>query len=208
MLSPGRLTRLTFTTCCHVIGQPPTCYDENNKCDCGFCAAQGTLPPPYSSTVPGGPNGSLSSPVSTMTSQSSTSSSSLAKQRQSWLDLVSQATPSSTACAEAAVVCSAQVHSRQPPPRSVDEADAHRVPEGPSGSAIGQVEESNEGGSSSEEDDVQTADCDGEEDEEGEVFFDVLVQLCRTFKVSLVTSLFSCLKPGPTRTRWRGCTIT
>lgn len=46
-----------------------------------------------------------------MTSQSSASS--LTKQRQSWMDLVSQATP---AAGETAVVCSVQVHSHQPPP--------------------------------------------------------------------------------------------
>ncbi|XP_060939317.1 interactor protein for cytohesin exchange factors 1 isoform X2 [Limanda limanda] len=69
---------------------------------------QGTLPPPYSSAAPSEANGSLSSPVSTMTSQSSASS--LAKHRQSWLDLVSQASPPA---GEAAVVCSAQVHSQQ-----------------------------------------------------------------------------------------------
>lgn len=45
-----------------------------------------------------------------MTSQSSASS--LAKHRQSWLDLVSQASPPA---GETAVVCSAQVHSHQPP---------------------------------------------------------------------------------------------
>lgn len=45
-----------------------------------------------------------------MTSQSSASS--LAKHRQSWLDLVSQASPSA---GETAVVCSVQVHSRQSP---------------------------------------------------------------------------------------------
>lgn len=66
---------------------------------------QGTLPPPYSSAAPSEANGSLSSPVSTMTSQSSASS--LTKQRQSWLDLVSHASP---AAGETAVVCSAQVH--------------------------------------------------------------------------------------------------
>uniref|UniRef100_H3DHL0 Uncharacterized protein n=1 Tax=Tetraodon nigroviridis TaxID=99883 RepID=H3DHL0_TETNG len=71
---------------------------------------QGTLPPPYSSAAPVAANGSLSSPVSTMTSHSS--SSSLAKQRQSWLDLVSQAPP---VAVETAVVCSVQVHTHRPP---------------------------------------------------------------------------------------------
>lgn len=46
-----------------------------------------------------------------MTSQSSASS--LAKHRQSWLDLVSQASPS---IGETAVVCAVQVHSHQTPP--------------------------------------------------------------------------------------------
>lgn len=77
---------------------------------------QGTLPPPYSSAVPSEANGSLSSPVSTMTSQSSASS--LAKHRQSWMDLVSQASPP---VGETAVVCSAQVHSHQPPQEETEE---------------------------------------------------------------------------------------
>uniref|UniRef100_A0A1A8D1F2 Connector enhancer of kinase suppressor of Ras 1 n=2 Tax=Nothobranchius kadleci TaxID=1051664 RepID=A0A1A8D1F2_NOTKA len=68
---------------------------------------QGTLPPSYSAAVAD----SLSSPVSTMTSQSSASS--LTKQRQSWLDLVSQAPPSAPA-GETEVVCSAQIHSQEP----------------------------------------------------------------------------------------------
>ncbi|XP_017331930.1 connector enhancer of kinase suppressor of ras 3 isoform X3 [Ictalurus punctatus] len=65
----------------------------------------GSLPPPYSSPVPS--EASPSSPVSTMTSQSSMSS--LAKQRQSWLDLVSQAGPT---VAET-VVSYAQVHTQE-----------------------------------------------------------------------------------------------
>ncbi|KAM7376526.1 hypothetical protein PAMP_006253 [Pampus punctatissimus] len=80
---------------------------------------QGTLPPPYSSTVPSEANGSISSPVSTMTSQSSASS--LTKHRQSWLDLVSQASPPTGG--ETAVVCSVQVHSHQPPQEEVGEED-------------------------------------------------------------------------------------
>ncbi|KAF7704412.1 connector enhancer of kinase suppressor of ras 3-like isoform X1 [Silurus meridionalis] len=63
-----------------------------------------SLPPPYSSPVPS--EVSPSSPVSTMTSQSSMSS--LAKQRQSWLDLVSQAGPTTTDN----VVSIAQVHTQ------------------------------------------------------------------------------------------------
>ncbi|XP_062863424.1 connector enhancer of kinase suppressor of ras 3-like isoform X2 [Trichomycterus rosablanca] len=57
----------------------------------------GSLPPPYSSPVPS--EASPSSPVSTMTSQSSMSS--VAKKRQSWMDLVSQAGP--VVAAESAV---------------------------------------------------------------------------------------------------------
>ncbi|XP_016892515.1 interactor protein for cytohesin exchange factors 1 isoform X2 [Cynoglossus semilaevis] len=83
---------------------------------------QGTLPPPYSSTAPSEANGSLSSPVSTMTSQSS--SSSLAKQRQSWLDLVSRASPSA---GETAVVCSVQIHSHQPPPEEQEQEEEEEV---------------------------------------------------------------------------------
>uniref|UniRef100_A0A3Q2CPS1 Interaction protein for cytohesin exchange factors 1 n=1 Tax=Cyprinodon variegatus TaxID=28743 RepID=A0A3Q2CPS1_CYPVA len=67
---------------------------------------QGTLPPPYASAAPAEASDLLSSPVSTMTSQSSASS--LAKQRQSWMDLVSQA--SSSPAGESAVICSVQVH--------------------------------------------------------------------------------------------------
>lgn len=85
---------------------------------------QGTLPPPYSSAVPSEANGSLSSPVSTMTSQSS--SSSLAKHRQSWMDLVSQAAPPT---GETAVMCSVQVHSHQPPQEETEEEDNSEPPE-------------------------------------------------------------------------------
>lgn len=80
---------------------------------------EGTLPPPYSSAAPSAANGPPSSPVSTMTSHSS--SSSLAKQRQSWLDLVSQASAASaTTSPETAAVCSVQVHSQRPPAEEVD----------------------------------------------------------------------------------------
>lgn len=155
---------------------------------------QGTLPPPYSSSVPGGANGSPSSPVSTMTSQSSTSSS-LAKQRQSWLDLVSQAAPvapaASPTCAEVAVVCSAQVHSRQALQGVADEVDGERVPEGPSGCATREAE-SNEGDFSSEEDEDHAAGCEAEE-EEGETFSDVMRRFLvprRTSRVHLMTLFF------------------
>ncbi|XP_035023633.1 interactor protein for cytohesin exchange factors 1 isoform X2 [Hippoglossus stenolepis] len=87
---------------------------------------QGTLPPPYSSAAPSEANCSLSSPVSTMTSQSSASS--LAKHRQSWLDLVSQASPPA---GETAVVCSAQVHSQQQLPREEAEEQGEEVDGGP-----------------------------------------------------------------------------
>lgn len=53
-----------------------------------------------------------------MTSQSSASS--LTKQRQSWLDLVAQASPPAV---ETAVVCSVQVHSHQPPQEDTEEED-------------------------------------------------------------------------------------
>ncbi|XP_047466792.1 connector enhancer of kinase suppressor of ras 3-like [Mugil cephalus] len=108
---------------------PPPPYSEQTLRDSVDAAGppgsthQGTLPPPYSSAVPSEANGSLSSPVSTMTSQSSASS--LAKQRQSWLDLVSQATPAS---GETAVVCSAQVHSHRPPPEETEEETESSIP--------------------------------------------------------------------------------
>lgn len=84
---------------------------------------QGTLPPPYSSAVPSETNGSLSSPVSTMTSQSSASSL-LTKQRQSWLDLVSQASPPA---GETAVVCSVQVHSHHAPQEDTEKETAQAI---------------------------------------------------------------------------------
>ncbi|KAM3595004.1 uncharacterized protein V6R79_016982 [Siganus canaliculatus] len=87
---------------------------------------QGTLPPPYSSAVPSEATGSLSSPVSTMTSQSSASS--LTKQRQSWLDLVSQAAPSG-AGETTAIVCSVQVHSHQSSQEEAGESHDTQVPE-------------------------------------------------------------------------------
>ncbi|KAA0711529.1 CNK3/IPCEF1 fusion protein [Triplophysa tibetana] len=65
---------------------------------------EGSLPPPYSSPVPSEVTGTLSSPVSTMTSHSSVSS--LNKHRRSWLDLVSQTISS----AGETLVCSAVVH--------------------------------------------------------------------------------------------------
>ncbi|TMS20902.1 Connector enhancer of kinase suppressor of ras 3 [Larimichthys crocea] len=109
---------------------PPPPYSEQTLRDSVDASGppgsthQGTLPPPYSSAVPSEANGSLSSPVSTMTSQSSTSS--LAKHRQSWLDLVAQASPPTL---ENAVVCSAQVHSHQPPQEEAEEEDDSQVME-------------------------------------------------------------------------------
>ncbi|XP_071354622.1 interactor protein for cytohesin exchange factors 1-like isoform X2 [Trachinotus anak] len=103
---------------------PPPPYSEQTLRDSVDASVppgsthQGTLPPPYSSTVPSEANGSLSSPVSTITSQGSASS--LAKHRQSWLDLVSQASPPA---GETAVVCSAQVHSHQPPQEETEEEE-------------------------------------------------------------------------------------
>nr|XP_046268014.1 connector enhancer of kinase suppressor of ras 3-like [Scatophagus argus] len=107
---------------------PPPPYSEQTLRDSTDASGppgsthQGTLPPPYSSTVPNETNGSLSSPVSTMTSQSSASS--LTKQRQSWLDLVSQASAST---GETAVVCSVQVHSHQPPREETEEEENTQV---------------------------------------------------------------------------------
>ncbi|KAM9842812.1 CNK3/IPCEF1 fusion protein-like [Aulostomus maculatus] len=100
---------------------------------------QGTLPPPYSSTVPSEANGSLSSPVSTMTSQSSASS--LSKHRQSWLDLVSQVSPPP---AETAVVCSVQVHSHQPPQEEAEEEDTSHELEGSAPPESSETESSEE----------------------------------------------------------------
>lgn len=107
---------------------PPPPYSEQTLRDSVDASGppgsthQGTLPPPYSSAVPSEANGSLSSPVSTMTSQSSTSS--LSKQRQSWMDLVSQASPPT---GETAVVCSVQVHSHRPRQEETDEEDDPQV---------------------------------------------------------------------------------
>ncbi|XP_026141139.1 connector enhancer of kinase suppressor of ras 3 isoform X1 [Carassius auratus] len=89
---------------------PPPPYSEHNTQAMASLngpsatAHQASLPPPYSSPVPSEATGTLSSPVSTMNSHSSVSS--LAKHRQSWLDLVSQANPT----AGETVVCSAVVH--------------------------------------------------------------------------------------------------
>ncbi|XP_053700927.1 connector enhancer of kinase suppressor of ras 3-like [Synchiropus splendidus] len=101
---------------------PPPPYSEQTLRDSVDASGplgstnQGTLPPPYSAAVAREANGSLSSPMSTMTSQSSASS--LTKNRQSWLDLVSQATPPA-----GEMVCSVQVHSPQPTPEEEDEDD-------------------------------------------------------------------------------------
>ncbi|KAL0969262.1 hypothetical protein UPYG_G00224680 [Umbra pygmaea] len=100
---------------------PPPPYSEQMSLGSAILAGppggghQGTLPPPYSSPHPSETNGSFSSPVSTMTSQSSASS--LAKHRQSWLDLVSQASP----VAGETVVCSVQVHTHRLPQHQENE---------------------------------------------------------------------------------------
>lgn len=134
-----------------------------------FCvfSFQGTLPPPYSSTDPSGANGSLPSPVSTMKSQSSTSS--LAKHRQSWLDLVSQASPPA---GEAAVVCSAQVHSHQPPQEETHETDTSRAP------GRSSQPESPETDSNEEEEAAQRVVSDTQEDDGRTGFYVNLVCLC------------------------------
>jgi len=126
--------------------------------NCSVFVSQGTLPPPYSSAVLSEANGSLSSPVSTMTSQSSASS--LAKQRQSWLDLVSQASPPA---GETAVVCSVQVHSHQPPPEEETTTLESTVPRDSSDST-GSNEE-NHAGKKDEESDVLEA------QDQGKCFF-------------------------------------
>ncbi|XP_050988990.1 interactor protein for cytohesin exchange factors 1-like [Labeo rohita] len=83
---------------------------------------QGSLPPPYSSPVPSEATGTLSSPVSTMNSQSSVSS--LAKHRRSWLDLVSQATPTGGET----VVCSALVHTMSSTIKETSQSSEATVP--------------------------------------------------------------------------------
>lgn len=98
-----------------------------------------------------------------MTSQSSTSS--LAKQRQSWLDLVSQASPPA---GETAVVCSVQIHSHQPPPEETEEEDDTQVLEGSS------PQDSTETGSNEESPAVEEAEAQGiasGAQEEGETLF-------------------------------------
>uniref|UniRef100_A0A671QEX5 PH domain-containing protein n=1 Tax=Sinocyclocheilus anshuiensis TaxID=1608454 RepID=A0A671QEX5_9TELE len=91
-------------------------------------AHQGSLPPPYSSPVPSEATGTLSSPVSTMTSHSSVSS--LAKHRRSWLDLVSQANPTGGET----VVCSAVVHTVS---TTIKETSQHSEATAPSQDPLG-----------------------------------------------------------------------
>uniref|UniRef100_A0A3Q3LUX9 PH domain-containing protein n=1 Tax=Mastacembelus armatus TaxID=205130 RepID=A0A3Q3LUX9_9TELE len=123
---------------------PPPPYSEQTVLDTVDASGppgsthQGTLPPPYSSTAPSEANGSLSSPVSTMTSQSSASS--ITKQRQSWLDLVSQASP--PIAGETAVVCSVQVHSRQTPREDGEDSQVAVGPAPQDSSETGPNEES------------------------------------------------------------------
>lgn len=135
-----------------------------------FFALQGTLPPPYSSAVPAAANGSLSSPVSTMTSHSS--SSSLAKQRQSWLDLVSQA---STAAVETTVVCSVQVHSHRPP---AEEADGELLERSSQPDSL--ETESNEENFGVEEEEAQTA---SSEPPEGQAWIPYRLCSCMTLLI-------------------------
>nr|XP_049597248.1 connector enhancer of kinase suppressor of ras 3 isoform X2 [Syngnathus scovelli] len=110
---------------------PPPPYCEQTQRDSGAPSGppgsthQGTLPPPYTPTVPSEGNGSHSSPPSTMTSHSS-SASSLSKQRQSWLDLVAQM--SSASSGEAPAVCSVQVHLHQHPPEEDEEVEENSAP--------------------------------------------------------------------------------
>lgn len=79
-------------------------------------SSQGSLPPPYSSTASSKTNGSPSSPISTMTSESSASS--VSKQRQSWSDVNSQSPPPA---GETAVVCQVQVHLHQAPQEAAED---------------------------------------------------------------------------------------
>lgn len=104
----------------HQVSRPDALRSAQREVLTVFSVFQGTLPPPYSSAVPAAANGPPSSPVSTMTSHSS--SSSLTKQRQSWLDLVSQAStaPAAATSPETAVVCSVQVHLQRAPAEEVD----------------------------------------------------------------------------------------
>uniref|UniRef100_A0A673FYV9 PH domain-containing protein n=1 Tax=Sinocyclocheilus rhinocerous TaxID=307959 RepID=A0A673FYV9_9TELE len=113
---------------------PPPPYSEHhtqavaNASGPSATVHQGSLPPPYSSPVPSEATGTLSSPVSTMNSHSSVSS--LAKHRRSWLDLVSQATPT----AGETVVCSAVVHTMS---TSIKETSQHREATAPSQDPLG-----------------------------------------------------------------------
>lgn len=96
-----------------------------------------------------------------MTSQSSATS--LSKPRQSWLDLVSQASPPA---GETGMVCSVQVHSHQHPAERTDGVDAMRVLEN---SSQQDSTESNEENTTGEEEEAQREASDAQE-EEGETF--------------------------------------
>ncbi|XP_024121700.1 connector enhancer of kinase suppressor of ras 3 isoform X1 [Oryzias melastigma] len=103
---------------------PPPPYSEQTLQDSVDAPSQpgstnqGSLPPLYSSTASSETNGSPSSPISTMTSQSSASS--VQKQRQSWSDLNSQAAPPA---GETAVVCSVQVQLHQAPQEEAEDEE-------------------------------------------------------------------------------------
>lgn len=137
---------------------PPPYYEQTladsvDASDPPGSTNQGTLPPPYSSTVASEANGSLSSPVSTMTSQGSASS--LTKHRQSWLDLVSQASPPA---AEAAVVCSVQVHSQRNAQEEVEEEEDAQGLEGAAPQDSTETH-SNDDGSAEGEAQGEASDC-------------------------------------------------
>ncbi|XP_004082424.2 connector enhancer of kinase suppressor of ras 3 [Oryzias latipes] len=101
---------------------PPPPYSEQTLQDSVDAPSQpgtthqGSLPPPYSSTASSKTNGSPSSPISTMTSESSASS--VSKQRQSWSDVNSQSPPPA---GETAVVCQVQVHLHQAPQEAAED---------------------------------------------------------------------------------------
>lgn len=138
---------------------PPPPYSFNGPSDTVHGAS---LPPPYSSPVPSEATGTLSSPVSTMTSHSSVSS--LNKHRRSWLDLVSQ----STSTAGETLVCSAVVHTTNP---GINEVKSQEPLGSSSNTAC--VEKTTE----QESTDTQPASDDSRRDNDQEAAYDELERL-------------------------------